>query len=44
MVGQSVLLDDPARGKLDPHWTGPWKVISVKGPLHTRTADGLNKA
>ena len=32
-VGESVLLDDPARGKLDPHWTGPWKVISVKGPL-----------
>ena len=23
MVGQRVLLDDPARGKLDPHWTGP---------------------
>ena len=33
MVGQRVLLDDSARGKLDPHWTGPWKVISVKGPL-----------
>ena len=32
-VGQRVLLDDPARGKLDPHWTGPWEVISVKGPL-----------
>ena len=33
VVGQKVLLDDPARGKLDPHWTGPWEVISVKEPL-----------
>ena len=32
-VGESVPLDDPARGKLYLHWTGPWKVISVKGPL-----------
>ena len=33
VVGQKVFLDDPARGKLDPHWTGPWEVISVKEPL-----------
>ena len=33
VVGQKVLLDDPARGKLDHHWTGPWEVISVKEPL-----------
>ena len=33
MVGRKVLLDYPAREKLDPHWTRPWEVISVKGPL-----------
>ena len=33
MVGQKVLLDDPVRGMLDPHWTGPWEVVSVKEPL-----------
>ena len=26
MVGQKILLDDTARGKLDPHWTGPWEI------------------
>ena len=34
VVRQKVLLDDPARGKLDPHWTGPWEVIRVKEPSH----------
>ena len=43
MVGQRVLLDDPARGKLDPHWTGPWEVISVKGPLTLELQMGLAK-
>ena len=33
VVRQKVLLDDPARGKLDTHWTEPWEVISVKAPL-----------
>ena len=33
VVGQQVLLDNPARGKLDPHRTGSWEVISIKGPL-----------
>ena len=32
-VGQRVSLDNPTRGKLDPHWTGPWNIISIKGPL-----------
>ena len=32
-MGQKVLLDDPARGKLDPKWTEPWEVNSVKEPL-----------
>ena len=43
MVGQSVLLDDPARGKLDPCWTGPWEVISVKGPLTLELQMGSTK-
>ena len=25
--GQKVLIDNPTRGKLDAHWTGPWIVI-----------------
>ena len=33
VVGQKVLLDDPSRGKLDPHRTRPWEVTGVKGPL-----------
>ena len=32
-VGQEVLLDNPTKGKLDPCWTGPWKVRELKGPL-----------
>lgn len=43
VVGQKVLLDDPARGKLDPHWTGPWEVISVKGPLTLELQMGPTK-
>ena len=26
-AGQQVLVDNPTRGKLDAHWTGPWIVI-----------------
>ena len=33
-VGQRVFLDNPTRGKLDPRWTGPWNIISIKGPLY----------
>ena len=43
VVGQKVLLDDPARGKLDPHWTGSWEVISVKGPLTLELQMGSTK-
>ena len=43
VVGQKVLLDDPARGKLDPHWTGSWEVISVKGPLTLELQMGSKK-
>ena len=31
-VGQRVLLDNPAKGKLDSRWTGPWTVVSLKKP------------
>ena len=27
IAGQEVLVHNPARGKLDPRWTGPWTVI-----------------
>ena len=27
MAGQRVLVDNPTRGKLDVHWTGPWTAI-----------------
>ena len=43
VVGQKVLLDDPARGKLDPRWTGPWEVISIKGPLTLELQMGSKK-
>ena len=43
VVGQKVLLDDPAKGKLDPHWTGSWEVISVKGPLTLELQIGSTK-
>ena len=33
LVGQKVLLDDPAKEKLGSYWTEPWEVISVKGSL-----------
>ena len=31
MAGQRVLVDNPTRGKLDAHWTGPWTVIQQDG-------------
>lgn len=31
-IGQQVLLNKPSRGKLDPHWTGPWVITGLKGP------------
>ena len=30
-AGQKVLVDNPTRGKLDAHWTGPWTVIQQDG-------------
>ena len=40
-VGQKVLVDNPTRGKLDAHWTGPWIIIrqdatSVKVKMGTK--------
>ena len=35
-TGQEVLLDNPARGKLDPRWTRPWIVREWKGPLNVK--------
>ena len=40
-AGQQVLVDNPTRGKLDAHWTGPWIVIkqeatSVKVKMGTK--------
>ena len=40
-VGQKVLVDNPTRGELDAHWTGPWIVIrqdatSVKVKMGTK--------
>ena len=40
-AGQQVLVDNPTRGKLDAHWTGPWIVIkqdatSMKVKMGTR--------
>ena len=31
------------RGKLDPHWTGPWGVVSIKGPLTLELQMGSTK-
>ena len=31
-IGQQALLNNPTREKLSPHWTGPWTVLSMKGP------------
>jgi len=42
-VGQRVFLDDPTRGKLDPRWSGPWEIISVKGPLTLELRVGSSK-
>ena len=30
------LLDNPTKGKLDPRWTGPWRVRKWKGPLNVK--------
>ena len=30
--GQQVLLNNPSKRKLSPHWTGPWTVLRMKGP------------
>ena len=40
-AGQQGLVDNPTRGKLDAHWTGPWIVIkqdatSVKVKMGTK--------
>ena len=43
VVGQKLFLNDPARGKLDPHWTGPWEVTSVKGHITLELQMGLAK-
>ena len=31
-IGQRVLLGNPARGKLDTHWTEPWTVVNLRKP------------
>ena len=41
-VGQQVLLDDPTKGKLDPHWTGPWVVEEFKGPSNVKIRMGTS--
>jgi len=35
-VGQEVLLNNPARSKLESCWTGPWVVRGWKGPLNVK--------
>ena len=41
-VGQQVLLDDPTKGKLDPHWTGPWEVEEIKSSCTVKIKMGNN--
>ena len=49
LVGQKVLVSNPTRGKLDPHWTGPWVVIrqldntSMKVRMGTREQVIINQ-
>ena len=44
VVGQKVLMDDPPKGKLNPHGTGSWEIISIKGLLTLELQMGLTSA
>jgi len=42
-VGETVWLDSPTAGKLDPKWEGGWKVEAIKGPTSYEIANGKKK-